>query len=117
MEATNTVEMVTGAVLSRIDALAAKLGVGIEHFWPIFVKQQFTTGLLDCGLSLILFVLVILCVRGMTSEKADHDGFFTICLIGTIIGTIFFFISGYCGIMEVSNPEYFALKSAMEMMK
>ncbi len=36
---------IIGKVESALNAIAAKIGVGIDHFWPIFVRQQIIEGI------------------------------------------------------------------------
>lgn len=40
----NTVNSAVDKVSSMIDQLAQQLGIAAEHFYPIFVQQQFYTG-------------------------------------------------------------------------
>lgn len=114
-------------------ALAQKIGVGVDHFWPLFCKQQVFIGI--AHLLIVLFflftgsVLVYIAIRIAKRDKdSDIDWFpygdptvpFWVLLtgIGCLIGGI---IGGAVNITDiftqVFNPEYAAIKEIFGLIK
>jgi len=108
---------------NALDAITAKLGIGIDHFWPLFVKQQVTEGIIDlliiCLVSMTIAIGIFLC-RKFLKERLEESmmdvGMFS--LIPLLLLTLFFAatIKGN-PITKIFNPEYHALKEIMEMVK
>ena len=113
-----------------IEALAYKLGVASEHFWPLFVKQQ----LIEGWTSMVLLVattvvastlLTMGCLQKGTFFDDDDDHprprFFL-----TIAGSLGLFFSVTMILIDnglartfshIVNPEYQALRDLIGMVK
>jgi len=53
-------ENVEQKVIEAFDVIADKLGTGVEHFWPIFVKQQILNELSDIFIWLFFSIVLAL---------------------------------------------------------
>jgi len=115
--------------VDAIDAVAAKIGAGANHFYPILVKQQVIEGLQSLALALILFsiagVLIFVGFKNAKKFKSEkirpHDltspraTFINTMLISSIV----FIIIGcqHVHLTMILNPEYHALKDILGMFK
>lgn len=114
-------------LLQRLDLLAAKLGVAVEHLWEILTRQGFVEGAYGLGLSflgiVLLFPVYLLC-RVATRMVMDDDtgfddrgpGLFFICAAIAILA-LWFIFSGIGDSKFLFNPEYFALQEITNLMK
>jgi hypothetical protein len=107
-------------ILSRLDALALKLGVAVEHLWEILVRQGFVEGV--CGAIGLLLGSFGVCVSYKLFKKAFHDDIDDNlaggCIIaGVIIAilAIIFILIGFFDIQYLFNPEYFALNKVLKI--
>ncbi len=132
MNAELTTEIV-GKVESALNTLAAKIGVGVDHFWPLFVRQQFIEGV--SWVSLIAVGLVILVGSLITMKiiwpkcKWEYDGspvspvglffiiFAAISILLFLILTIGASINADNIVSHLVNPEYQAFQDLMKMVK
>lgn len=119
--------------VEAIDAIAAKLGSGVDHFYPILIKQQYIEGFAAFLGSLsflaisIIFLIVMLKKRGSYSaefESQNDDfsprGSFTLTLLITssctfLIALLIFSTNEV--LTKIFNPEYHAFREIIEMMK
>lgn len=127
---TNIVEKISESSLPEtisnlLNVLAEKLGVGVNHFWPIFVKQQYYEGLIFL-ISLVAFIVmgVGLLTWGKIelSKKnwSENSGYWAPFIIGIfilLICAMAFIFEGTDSIMKMCNPEYWAVKEIIQMAK
>ena len=107
---------------NALDAIADKLGTGIDHFWPLFIKQQWADGII----SIIIFVLIMMffILLSYISYKNYKNGpnpdtglILTLALLATALVGLLVVYELRTGILQILNPEYYALKEIMELMK
>lgn len=124
---TNTtflIEKLGNQLDSYIQTAANKAGAGVEHFWPILVKQQIMTGYIHAGLS-ILFALILLYLwllffknkRRMQDEYTDTFDLIAILCFASAIYFLIFCASISNTITKITNPEYHALQSVIKSIK
>jgi len=129
---TNTVHLVEkfGDKMDQyFQALADKAGVATDHFWPIFVKQQYIEGISLLVLLMIGFIACVLLFRMGINHVENFDSrnypkSTPKVLIGFIAGTILsaivfigFATEGSATIGKIINPEYYAVQSLVQMVK
>lgn len=113
-----------------IDAVAEKLGVAAEHVYGIMVKQQFVEGITTITmipLMLLIFGFVFYKLITYTSKNwddlyaDDREVFFGIMNI--VVGIIFiitfiaFVVDVPGAIGRLVNPEYYAIKEILDVLK
>ncbi len=105
-----------------IETLASSLGVAAEHVYGILVRQQVAEGVT----TLIMFGVVYLVlgiVVGVAVKKSDFDYECIanyVAVIGCIVlifVSVFAFVDVGDAIMKVMNPEYYAIKEIMDVIK
>lgn len=112
-------------LLSRLDALAAKLGTTASHLWAILLHQAYVVGYTDLGAGIVLAAIAVaggLIGRKMWVKFDDHyaeAGLFGCVLcyfasLGCAIATVNLL---YSAITELANPEYFALAEILKAVK
>ena len=109
------------AVDQVIKALASAFNVSSEFVWPILVKQARISGVMDLGMGAMFLVatyvlghLSVFCKRRWNDEGGDwHVG---VILLATFAAFMFIcsVIFMTCGIKEVINPEYYAIKDILK---
>jgi len=107
-------------VVEVLDTIALKLGVGVDHFWPILVEQQYVEAMR--GPSFFIVGVLILIATYVYGNKLKTN--ITESLPGTA-GFIFgsgFLVVGLLSsvtksIPQIINPEYYALKEIMDLLK
>jgi len=109
-------------VLAKLDILAQKIGVTIEQLWPWLVRQQYVEAIYPAVLFIMFSIVAIPAYRFL--KKVTWQPEITAeQLIGIVVGTVVglgFVVSGVDFITEFSdifNPEYWALKDLMGMIK
>jgi len=128
---TESISMVT----EYLDKLGAKLGVGVEHVWPWLVRQQYIDAITAWFFFAVISTVMFFYVRYMLAhwDPRDKDGnrrkdVFNICYedfepfafvggIGLAILLVVAATTSFCTVTQVLNPEYYALKSLMSMVK
>jgi len=110
-------------LLKRLDALADKLGTTSAYLWHVLVKQAIATGVADVITSLILVLGIVFAFKfyHWADEKAkdchDDSGYIVlriVLVIGAGVSVIESFCSLYSGILELVNPEYYALHEILQ---
>lgn len=119
---------------SLITTLATKAGVATEHFYPIFITQQRIEGISNLCLMIIgIFIAVSLLIFGFKNasihtsseynSKEEHNAEPRM-IFGFVAGIIFSIIvsiaimAGFTEtIGQISNPEYHAIQSLVQMVK
>ena len=116
----------TQEVMTRLDALAAKLGEGINYFWPKLIYQCYLEGIfLLVGFSLFSLFLFGLAFKFNSYRKrmnitcsTDRDNYFELTVIMFISITAGFTVMITNVIINspyMLNPEYYALEKLMKM--
>ena len=106
-----------------IAILASKAGVATDHFYPIFVRQQVTTGISQLLLMAVGVIMSVLLIRmGIANGKLDEGGDKSMFgyFAGTVLGVIIFFnimLLGSDTIGKICNPEFFAAQTIVQMIK
>ena len=111
-------------VMTRIDALAVKLGVTAEYLFGVYVRQayvevmQFVTFF---SVWFIVFVLTMLAFRKSMQVSWDNPTFWN---ISVVIGGFASFVLGMIVLIESKgvfacyfNPEYFAFSKLIGSIK
>ena len=111
-------------VLKRLDALAAKLGVGAQYLWAITVKQQYIDGCVDALTAVGLGVLAALLYRHLRSYNGahaecnkyscEHGLIQSVHWTFMVVSGFLAYLATYCAVTELLNPEYAAFKSILE---
>lgn len=111
-------------ILTRIDAIAAKLGVASEHVWEFTVRQQSIEGWTGCVIAIIGLVLLwsvglYFSFTGRIKESSSEDR--TMRLVMPILRCFFLSAVIFCPIYEclvqLLNPEYAAFHDLVRMLK
>ncbi len=111
--------------VDAIDAIAAKIGAGTEHFWPILVEQQIIEGSVTIGLSLFFLIISSIALffgvriyKRIEGETSSEDFLWWFIPAGACIVALFMTAMNLSlKTTYILNPEYHALKDLMEMMK
>ena len=123
------IETFGNKVDNYIQIIASKSNMATDHFWPIFIKQQYLEGwgILGTGVFFILLGL-FLCLLFrkqpfFTDYSAEADcptkRFFT-TIIGLIVLFVTFIVLAIKSLDIISklyNPEYAAIKEILWMIK
>ncbi len=107
----------TDEILKRIDALAAKLGVTVNHLWAVLVKEARIEALESIGWGLMWFTFSLyLTLFCKAAWKRDDRNLDVPIAVGAIALVCFlaacYEVSGTVGM--ILNPEYWALKEVMK---
>jgi len=105
-------------------ALSNQIGVGVEYFWPVFVKQYYIEAISDIAIWIVLAIFgSILIRRGIVGgDKKDwKDGSYIVLLIAGGIMAIFcastFAITGGDVAGKILNPEYYAIQDIIRKVR
>ncbi len=106
-------------ILKRVDALAAKLGVTVDHLWGVLIRQARIEWIEWIVWSILWFVLAA--VTGVLirviykREDGDGDLFITSAIFaaGFVVAGLFC-LSNTLGLFL--NPEYWALKQVTSIL-
>jgi len=110
-------------VLTKIDTLAQKIGVTIEQLWPWMVKQQYVEAFYVLAIFVIFSITLFSTCRFIKKVKWNDYEITIEQIIGVTFGILIgigFCVSGISLISEfgdIFNPEYWALKDLMRMIK
>ena len=105
-----------------IETLASSLGVAAEHVYGILVRQQVAEGVT----TLIMFGVIYLILGIILVVSAKKSDFTYDCLANyiAVIAVILMVFAAVIGlltlggaIMKVMNPEYYAIKEIMDVIK
>lgn len=106
-------------LLARLDVLAEKLGVAAGHLWEVLVRQAILHGYVDLGSGLLVLSIAIpamvWCWR-KAAESPDDVGFFRglTAVVGGAACAVAFYDGIRYGLLELLNPEYYALKEILQ---
>ncbi len=123
----NTVELIDKygeKVTGVLQQLAEKIGVGIDHFYPVFVKQQQLEGISFFALILLFVFIAVLSLKFRRDSdflKNDEPSlrlFTTIFGLAVCIGILITLTSsGITCFSQIFNPEYNAIKEITNLIK
>jgi len=113
-------------IVSRLNALADKLGIAAEHLWTILVAQAYNEGitLIICPLIVTLCILITFKLghkkyRNCPATQDEEPYLFwtvgsgILLIMSTIISTIII----KEGILALMNPEYYAWQEIQSILK
>ena len=118
-------DQTTQAILSRLDALAQKLGVAANALWAIYVRQGIVTGVEDAvfaalaatgSFSLFKFLVPFLVRRHNEADCGDDFGWEMAIVFSCIAGAalaVVFIVFGYDAVAELLNPQFWAIHQIM----
>lgn len=126
----NTVELADKygeKINSALEQLAAKVGVGVDHFWPIVVEQQRMEGIFLASCWLLMGILIFFLLRKSSKMPQELFGekdftkkeayFIIACILSFFFLFIPLLIDGYVVFTKIVNPEYHALERVAKMIK
>jgi hypothetical protein len=125
-EVLNRVDIIGDKIAVILKVLADKLGTSTEYFWPIFVKQQVIEGITSMGVWFIALVvgiaisLLLFKIYKKDSIQNNYSDWLPPAIIVSVITgfiLIIFLIALSYGLPLVLNPEYYALKDILDMVK
>jgi len=114
-------------VFNHLDAIADKLGVGIQHIWPWFMKQVYVEACVYIPLAFIMsFVMykasMYFCAHYKPNDpevyniyRNDHEFSWGLFLILWAVLTLIADIACVNSVVAVLNPEYAAFKSILSI--
>ncbi len=114
-------------LLERLDLLAAKLGVAVEHLYVVLTNQGYVEGFLALGFATVSFTILVIAAIQLFKNvslvaKADMNdeveygikaffwGFATIASAVLTAGNA-------VNIKYLFNPEYFALREILKLVR
>ena len=112
-------------VVEKLEELAKAIGIGVKVLWPYLVKQQYVwgaKGMFWVVLSIMWFIGLKIALPKLAKygKANDWDGAWIPTTIVLILGTIAFgllFFNGISNMLRLFNPEYYAFRSVMAMLK
>ena len=115
----STIIMLTEKVEKVVIAIGKGIGKSAKYVYPIMVKQQFLEGIV--ALSVFIFFTVVAFIsykniEGWDSQK-NECGVSNIIFIVAMIGVCISFVVAVTSMGQLFNPEYYALKEIMGMVK
>jgi hypothetical protein len=108
-------EQLQKEIFTRLDAIAAKLGVAAAHLWEVLIRQGYIEGLANIIVAIVLFFVVL--VLGVKTSRVYQDHTFWLGSLISIAFTIWAITCLYDGIITLANPEYFALSKILQALK
>lgn len=121
-------ERVIDEVLTRLDAVAEKIGEGADYFWPVLVRQQYVEATFALVFALVMLGLAFLIpawARSINGRGNWGDGTgapsgecvgFIVLLFG-FLGCLGWFLTYVLHFGAFFNPEFYALQDLLAMLK
>lgn len=110
-------------MVALIEKLAAKLGTTSEYLWAVLTKQALISGITDIAQYIALAVVVCLVVRyreKLNEFGSDNEFIFVMMCAGGIVLAIVCVVAFFCignTVSALFNPEYWALKQVLSVVK
>lgn len=112
----------------RLDAIGEKLGVAAAHLWSVLIRQGIAVGMQDCLIGMVwlgLWIAAMVISRHMRKTlavKDDYEGENWIVGGYVLMGLAQLFLVGvgaylFQGIVELVNPEFYALQTLLQSLK
>lgn len=115
-------EKIYGKATEYIESLASSLGVAAEHVYGILVRQQIAEGITTLIIFGVIYA-VLGTIVGIAVKKSDFRYDFIsnyVVILGSVVLVI---VSAFAifelrgAIMQLINPEYYAIKEIMDVIK
>lgn len=111
-------------VMSYLDKIGEKLGIGVNMLWPYVMKQEIAEAVITIVIAIVMAVIfLIVCPRLFNHPKRiDHTWPLDLCLYAwatvlsgasSLILTMYFM---FHGIFQLINTEYMAYQTLLNMM-
>lgn len=107
-------------VTTRIDALSAKLGAGVDHLWPALVRFQFAGAVGNLFILVLLALVFSVVLKQATKHEWGKHGDPTIAgvlgvlsLVGLCLTMIGLLVNVSSDIATIASPEASALRAIM----
>lgn len=125
----NTVELANKygeKIDSALQQLSAKLGLGIDHFWPVLVEQQRLEGLIDIFTWLTLAFLTYSLFRASKKTPGElfggpnptkKDFYYILGSVFCIFLGLSFLLGAARSFSKTFNPQYHALVDIAQTIK
>ena len=104
-------------LLKRLDLLATKLGVAVEHLWAVLVRQGTVEGVIGAFAAILGGVICLVSFKNLRAAYQEYED-------GTVVGWAFLafmsliaFAIGVDQAKYLFNPEYFALQEVLRLLK
>jgi hypothetical protein len=126
-------------ITEYLDKIAAKLGVGVEHVWPWFVKEQYVEVIIPAFFFIFFSTIGLFMFRYMATHwdpyknlrhsgsnytidtysihDKEHEVGWFIVLAFVCFCALFAMLNFMIELSGIFNPEYHALKALMETIK
>jgi hypothetical protein len=105
-------------ILKRLDALAEKLGVAANHLWQVLVLQVHNEAIVLLVVGTIAFIAgSAVATWGHRNLDEQGEGAAFAIVFGWGLVAV---VGGLCithGILYLLNPEYYALKEILEVLR
>jgi len=112
-------------LLKRLDSLAEKLGTTGAYLWQVLVRQGRVEGIADLVTAGLLGIIIFCLYKTIQlfHRKAEAEDTFDdfgwivgqiIAGISLVLATVFLCVALYNGILEIANPEYYALHEVLQ---
>lgn len=116
------VKEVVDSIMTRLDAVAAKLGITVEQIWPWLVRQQYVEAFYPLAVFAMFSILGYMAYRFV--KKVRWKSTFTIeqCMgiifgVVSVVGIFCSFIACLVETPHIFNAEYHALKDLIRMVR
>jgi hypothetical protein len=112
-------------VISYLDKLGEKLGIGADMLWPYIMKQTLFSGIINAilvvGSSLIFYIFLNKTIkhpmRNDNDWPTDLRIFTALSVVSGTIMAISFLVFITVGFFNIFNTEYMAFKMLVEMLR
>lgn len=107
-------------VAMYLDKIGGKIGVTFEQMWPFLVKQAFIEGLFSTIIFAVYTCFYGLFIWKFNKKYSNTDDCTLIEGLGLVIGGFIwfiFFVLFVCCFLGMINPEYYAIKEILSVVK
>lgn len=109
---------VTREVMTRLDALAAQLGVAVEQLWPMAVQHTMAQGITSIVVGIMVGIIAFLLGKKLSNydvkDTVDKGALVGFAFFVWIIGATVCLTCFNSGIPEVFVPEGATIKALMQ---
>ena len=111
-------------LIGLLEKLSTKLGVTIELLWGALTKQAFISGIIDLltmggliTLSVISFIFILKKTNPILSDEDNIFGAYIVWAVYSLFVIIFVSCNLTTSIAGIFNPDYWALKEILTIIK